>query len=373
MISVTYEQARARFKTLPPRLQEVDSLPESEKFFDSVYEEFRISPDRIPSVAWLIGVVIFGFLKPEDFPRELEETVGLDPLTAKALGKKVQDGFFSSIKSELDQIYSPPGASATPANPVPLRSAPAPTIPPATTAPKPIFNLDATPFTNSTPPLAAQPTPFKPAEPGPKDPAPFFLRKDDSGIRPVEMKQTSPRFSFSSLRFEDARKDNSTKPAQLEIGAVTPKAPAPTRSETAARVVHYSEWSAASPRPSPAPAAVPTASEKPVPLSNLSPVTAASSPTAPISPSPAAPVQAPATPIMSSSPASFATPVTKPAPVVPPSAPAPAAPRPILEAERKDAFISRVAGSSIPTPTAVSPSTPTPTPSSSELIDLSSL
>jgi hypothetical protein len=280
MIKVPINEIRARYQTVPKRLQDKLALPETDAFLDSVYAEFRIPAKKISSVARTVGLVFLGFLRTDQFSSELEERAKLDPLTAKAAAKKISDGLFKDIQSDLDLVYAPPGAApvAIPTAPVSAPAAFAPMPPPGGSAfgrtapafsgsgpaPKAIFNIEATPFTKT----GAPGSPSIPGTPPPSSPAPIFLRKEE-GIRPVETKSTGLRFNFSNLKIQDAKQSApAPQRATLEIGQgpsiLKPSGPAHLDA-TPAKVVHYSEWTP----PSSKPAGDSKPEEKPVPLTNL--------------------------------------------------------------------------------------------------------
>jgi hypothetical protein len=280
MIQVPIQEILARYKTLPQRLKDKGSLPETDSLLDSVYAEFRIPAEKIPAVARTVGLVLYGFVRPEQFGAELEEGAQLDPLTAKAAAKKISDGLFKDIRSDLDLVYAPPGAAPAlmPEGPSSAHAVFTPIPPPGGSAfertvpafsgpgpaPKAIFNIEATPFTK-----AAPESPSVPGAPAPNSPGPVFLRKEESGIRPVETKSSGLRFNFSNLKLQDAKQSApAPQRATLEIGQgpsiLKPTGPSHVDA-TPAKVVHYSEWTP----PAAKPAENSKLEAKPVPLTNL--------------------------------------------------------------------------------------------------------
>ncbi len=295
MVTVTTDQARKRFTTIPPRLQEALFSIQNAEIVNQIADQNHILPEKAGKIADVGGWVLLGFIHPEDAAKELQEAMGLPAQTATAIADSLNAKIFGPLQGELTRAYAPAlhkeEAALVPKiiqdiGPAPLTTKPAgpPTpTPPAVAAKPKLPEVGWSRMTPAvpTPPVAAPPargpigeferlttkrgesvapaavsptgipkppsppTPVTPAMP-PLGPAPVILHEDTS----TKPQQPTPDFHLDLPSEKFAMQKGSAplpiKPAVVELGKPPPP-PAPKTVVSTPRVVHYTEYKSPSP------------------------------------------------------------------------------------------------------------------------------
>ena len=110
---ITEQQFQKRFDILPDILKDALS---SESDIKSVRQICRAhylnDEEKILIVEQLTGLVILGFVLPDDLSQEISENLHLDKKHVDDIASEIDRKIFSPIKSDLEKVYSPCGAAA---------------------------------------------------------------------------------------------------------------------------------------------------------------------------------------------------------------------------------------------------------------------
>ena len=171
MLTITKNQARQRFKSLPENLQDILFAESTAEAVNDICEENKVPENQISSVASAAGLVVMGFLKLNALSKEIQERTGLSDDIAKRITSSLENRFLNSVRPDLEKVYAPlVGEVAPPLGPT---KAPAPAIPqniPAAGPPKPPpISLDG--LARSAAPLSPRPA-ISSAPPTPPLPPP---------------------------------------------------------------------------------------------------------------------------------------------------------------------------------------------------------
>jgi len=60
---------------------------------------------KVSRISYLVGYVLFGETKPENFQSSLVNTLNLPPETAEKIATDVDEVIFAEVKKSLDQLY----------------------------------------------------------------------------------------------------------------------------------------------------------------------------------------------------------------------------------------------------------------------------
>ncbi len=274
MPQVSVQQARQRFKLLPPNLQDAVFDYATAETISAIAQENHLADYKTSALAEAVGLVLLGFLRIGELAKEIHDRTAVDLRLAATLASAVENRLLTGIRSDLEKIYAPAGEEPAAPTPAPAfvpepssLSKPAP-IPSGAPAPKPFLDLTG-------PAGVAMPAPTdKPAAPpapplgGPAPAAPSFMQAR------TEVQPITPKKDFR-LEFAPAPAQTKTpgppRAAQMELGMMKPPAPRPAAApvpETAPRVVHYTQWKTS--LTSPSSAVGQENAPAPVSLTNLS-------------------------------------------------------------------------------------------------------
>jgi hypothetical protein len=137
MISITQEQARARFVLIPPVLQDAIFSIQNAEIIASTIEKFNLSEEKAENIPTLVGWVLLGFLHPEDLTDEIAVTAGISKETAKDISDTLTTKIFNPIRTTIDGSYKPvpeDNESARIAAPKILQEIKTPVTPPSSMA-----------------------------------------------------------------------------------------------------------------------------------------------------------------------------------------------------------------------------------------------
>ncbi|MFA6354611.1 MAG: hypothetical protein WCX12_02940 [Candidatus Paceibacterota bacterium] len=113
-MNITTTQARQRFKILPELLKEAVFSVQTSEIINQATEQNRVPPEKIGGVAEAVGLVLLGFIHPEEIQKEIQDRAGIDAPTAKAITDLVQSKIFSFVKNEIVEVYNPTPANIEP-------------------------------------------------------------------------------------------------------------------------------------------------------------------------------------------------------------------------------------------------------------------
>jgi hypothetical protein len=289
MTNITTEQARTRFTSISPSLQDAVFSVQTAEIIGAVMKQNNVSEEKSAGIAEVVGLVFLGFMHPEELAQEIASRTGIPLPVAKAVSDSLANRIFNALRSDLDKTYAPALHPHEMPEPPPMsfgdiKRPSTPPLPPSApsdgsirsplssimtprvgTPPAPAFTPRAmnTPFFSSganrvePPPLSSRPIPTMPAQisaptstlkpiPTPMDsePTPMMLHEE------VVMKPIRPPSSFnlniSSLpKTLDAKPKEAApvKPAFLELGSSPAQVPEGSMGGQAKvpRVVHYTE------------------------------------------------------------------------------------------------------------------------------------
>lgn len=107
MMKVTIEQSRKRFRSLPKILQDAIFSIQTGETIRRIAEQNHLIADKIPGVAEATGLVLLGFIHPEEAAREIRERSGIDLQVAQAIASSLSARIFSPLQREIDLAYAP--------------------------------------------------------------------------------------------------------------------------------------------------------------------------------------------------------------------------------------------------------------------------
>ncbi len=294
MTSVTTDQARQRFLTIPEDIQDMIFSVQTAAVIQKICEDNHVPREKWGGVAEAAGLVLLGFIHPEDLANEIKERLMISSDAAGGLASSLINKMFASMKSRLDSLYHPlTGPQVTEIRPPqPVKYVPQAAAPPAPSkqttgieAPvRPISIsqlLKEKEFAASTPTLAPPQNELKQPPSTPQAPAPVFLFRQEE-IQPLE---TKGRINIPIPK-PTIMPGPAPKPAEVEIGGL-PKTEAPrqqpARSDASpTRVIHYSQFSSPLEKTAPGgPASISDLGKIPMPTRPVPEIPKPSSPFAP--------------------------------------------------------------------------------------------
>jgi hypothetical protein len=266
------DQVEARLPTLPQDLRDDLFSIELTELVRRVGSVNGLDRDHTPLLADVIAWVLLGFVHSSNAAEAIQEHVGVNVKTARALADDLNSKLFKKYAAELEKIYTPMSATpAKPPSPMSPDAAPAPLGPVPmpekadagggpTQPPKPQFAKPPAPAGQpyvqkpaAIPVLPVQPpSPPAPTSPAaqPK-PAPFMMHQESaSDIAPLaagkDFKLDMPSDMFRAPQKKAQDVPVPPKTARLEIGRPAPPPKPPTASRagaapSAGRVVHYTD------------------------------------------------------------------------------------------------------------------------------------
>jgi hypothetical protein len=107
MTNITVQQARTRYTTLPPTLQDAIFSIQNAEIIASTIEKYHLPDEKAEKIPDLVGSVLLGFLHPEDLSDEIVASTGMTRELANDVSSSFMSKIFSPIKPILDQSYKP--------------------------------------------------------------------------------------------------------------------------------------------------------------------------------------------------------------------------------------------------------------------------
>ncbi len=264
MTTVSKQEILARWETLSDTLREALASQESAEALQRILESEHIPEYKRNIISGAIGLVLLGFLHPEELRGEIENAATLPPQTAAAVASAVISRILEPLRQELSRAYAPAGSTPRPATrivsdmqlsgmPTLVRSTPGAPIGQAsavgTPAPKPAGPMPS--------PLGAPVATTGTTAPAP---APVMLHRETE-FKPIQQTTSSSALKADILGKQPAGtgavsmfggKPAASGPAapiaaKIEFGSASgaikqPQMPTISRTEAnIPRVVHYSD------------------------------------------------------------------------------------------------------------------------------------
>ncbi len=107
MFDVTQEQIGQRWDSLPDEIRELVFSDVAADFIDKTCQEEHLPKEKISDVSRVTGYVLYGFIHPEDLPKELANELQIDSRVATAIAQKINDRIFTPLGSLIDNLYAP--------------------------------------------------------------------------------------------------------------------------------------------------------------------------------------------------------------------------------------------------------------------------
>jgi hypothetical protein len=108
MTTITVQQARKRYQTLKPILQDAIFSVQTAEIIRKVCEQNNLPEEKIPFVAGKVGLVLLGFIHPEELADEIREGAeGIAPQLAKTISDSLANRLFNPLREELEEAYAP--------------------------------------------------------------------------------------------------------------------------------------------------------------------------------------------------------------------------------------------------------------------------
>ncbi len=215
MTTITHEQARVRFATLPESLQNALFSFQTAEIISRIGEQNHLKAEKTSIISEAAGLVLLGFIHPEELSKEIQDRSGLGPQVSGLIAESISQRLFASLRSDIDRVYAPAvephegpviqEIKKSPEGPKPVELATATppasskTAAPATTvaAPpaKPI--IEVTPASAGRP---AAPVTLKPLTPtSPVAPKSFSFGTGPVPARPASASPAPPQKSMSEV------------------------------------------------------------------------------------------------------------------------------------------------------------------------------
>ncbi|MDE2019654.1 MAG: hypothetical protein KGJ13_04915 [Patescibacteria group bacterium] len=107
MTTITTEQARTRYVTLPPALQDAVFSEQTAEIIAATLEKFHISEERGDQIPVLVGWVLLGFLHAEDLADEIAAAAMIPKPLAKEVADSLSNKIFEPLRADLSKFHAP--------------------------------------------------------------------------------------------------------------------------------------------------------------------------------------------------------------------------------------------------------------------------
>lgn len=107
MVNIPQEQLRKRFQLLPESLQIAIFSEQTAAIIRKSCNLRDISVYQVPTVAILVGRVLLGYLRPENFAMEIQKETGIELTKAQLVTHDIDTEIFSNVRLELKKLYPP--------------------------------------------------------------------------------------------------------------------------------------------------------------------------------------------------------------------------------------------------------------------------
>jgi len=127
---ITTDQAREKFVTLSPLLQDAMFSVENAEIIATLIEESDLSDDQASALPEVVGWVLLGFLDPENLSETLIKQFGVSEGVATTIQKILGDKIFSPLRQQITTINKSENAPRIIATTIPGSIPSAPPLPP---------------------------------------------------------------------------------------------------------------------------------------------------------------------------------------------------------------------------------------------------
>jgi hypothetical protein len=205
----TPQQYRERIQVMQPALREALLSEEAADTFWHIVETLEISESKVLKLASLVNQTLAGFIRQEDFAREVENQLGLDEAEARRIEARFRVDVFGPVRSHIREL------STTPA---PAR-VPTPQTPPS---PSTTRTFDVASLAQPSPPKPS--APVSSISPAPQPPSP----------RPVP---TQPRVTYPQTPLPTV--PSATQPKPSPFGTSRPPTTLPREQPISSEGVRF--------------------------------------------------------------------------------------------------------------------------------------
>lgn len=115
MLTISKQQALDRWDILPENLREELVSDVNSNFIWQTCGVEHIPDEKIYTVSRIVGLVLMGFLHPEDMANEMRDALGVDIRIATSIASTINQRVFAPIRTDIDRVYNPStGGTVTP-------------------------------------------------------------------------------------------------------------------------------------------------------------------------------------------------------------------------------------------------------------------
>jgi hypothetical protein len=107
MTNISITQSRQRFQKISAPLQDAIFSIQTAEIIQQVCQKNNISDDKVPAIGKITGLVLLGFMHPEDMADALSGQMGVSSQVAKAIVGDLTPRLFTPLKTDLDKAYAP--------------------------------------------------------------------------------------------------------------------------------------------------------------------------------------------------------------------------------------------------------------------------
>ena len=109
----TPEEIKAKFDALPADVKALVYGADMLNLIKNLGEKYKLHVDKLEALESETADVMTGFVKPEDFSKNLKEALGTDQQTADAIALDINNGLFVKIRDSLKKLYGQGTAAAS--------------------------------------------------------------------------------------------------------------------------------------------------------------------------------------------------------------------------------------------------------------------
>lgn len=100
------KQFNERYDKLPPAVKEAIDAVETAELIQAISEEHKLHIDQMGEFSHLIGSLMLGIVKPQEFVPNLREKLGVKDEEARAMALEVNEQIFAPIRESLKQVHA---------------------------------------------------------------------------------------------------------------------------------------------------------------------------------------------------------------------------------------------------------------------------
>ena len=119
-MKIEKEQLKLAYQRLPENLQQVFDAEETSIALVNIGKKYNLHVDQLGQLTSLVHYVLLGFLAPQNFVRELKNSVGVSEDIANLITYDLNQKILIQIRQELEELSQNQGQ--------PVKTASAPTI-----------------------------------------------------------------------------------------------------------------------------------------------------------------------------------------------------------------------------------------------------